>query len=163
MVPMLLAVAGSMLVARRIESRSIYTLRFHVEDPRPRPALAPQSPHLERLISRDFLTVSAAAGYGQVARLLLSSPSNRSLYVLDHEGQLLGTIDAESLKNAPLGAMPIEAAKAGDLAREVPLLDSQMSEQEVLHRLAGTSDHDRPVVDAQTGRMIGVIVNKKSG
>jgi CIC family chloride channel protein len=162
MVPMLLAVAGSMLVARRIESRSIYTLRFHFYDPRAKPAIPLQSPHLERLMSRDFLTVSAASGYGQVARLLLSSPSNCSLYVLDHEGQLLGTIDAESLKNAQLGAMPIDAAKAADLATEVPSLNSEMSEHEVLNRLAEMSDHDRPVVDAETGRMIGVIVNKKS-
>jgi H+/Cl- antiporter ClcA len=162
MVPMLLAVAGSMLVARQIESQSIYSMRFHFSDPRADQAIPPPLPHFDQLMSRDFPTISAAVGYGEVAKLLLSSPFKPPLYVLDHEGRLVGMIDAASLENAKLGAMPVDAAKAADMAMEVRPLHSQMSDQEVLARIAGITDYDLPVVDAGTGRMIGVVVNKKS-
>jgi H+/Cl- antiporter ClcA len=139
MVPMLLAVAGAMLVARKIESRSIYSIRFHLGNPRTKRGEPSQWPNFKTLVSRDFPATFASAGFGQVARLLLSSGFKPPLYVLDHEGQLIGTIDKESLENAKLGAMPIEAAKAADIATEVQPLDSQMSEQEVLDRLAQTN------------------------
>ncbi len=158
MVPMLLAVAGAMLVARQIESRSIYTMRFHREVTLETPAIPPQLPHFDRLISRDFATISAAAGFGQVAQRLLSSQVKFPLYVLDHEGCLLGMIDVKSLEPARLGAMPIEAAKAADIVSAVQPLHSQMSEHEVFDRLAEVGDCELPVVDARTGRMIGVIV-----
>lgn len=157
MVPMLLAVAGSMLVARRFERRSNYSIRFSLGDQRAKPAMPPPLPHFERLMSRDFSTISAAAGYGQVARHLLAK---RPLYILDHEGQLVGVVDAASLDPANLGAMPIEAAKAADLASPVEPLHSQMSEQEVQDRLAAAGSEELPVIDAGTGRMIGVVAKK---
>ncbi len=158
MVPMLLAVAGSPLVARQFESRSVYSLRLQL-GPVPKPHSG--AAQFDHLISRDFPAIHAAAGYAQVARQLLFSPFGPPLYVLDHEGQLVGAIDAESLQTARLGAMPIDAAKAADIATELRPLHSQMSEKEVLDRLAEVGDSELPVVDAATSRMIGVVVNKK--
>ena len=83
--------------------------------------------------------------------------------MLDHEGQLIGTIDATALETANLGAMPIEAAKAADIAMTVTPLHSQMSEQEVLDRLVATSADNLPVVDATTGRMIGIVARSLAG
>lgn len=106
MVPMLLVVTGAMLVARRIESRSIYSVRLHLDDLTAKLA-APESPrHLGHLISQDFVTMSAATEYVQVVEHLLSSRCNGPVYILDHKGKLVGAIDAESLRTATLGAMP---------------------------------------------------------
>jgi H+/Cl- antiporter ClcA len=163
MVPMLLAVAGSMLVARQMVSRSIYSMRFRSSDQRGELPHPPQLPHFTGLLSRTFLTISAAEGYGNVSHILLSSPFQSPLYVLDHEGKLVGTIDVESLDPSRLGAMPIEAAKASDIAKPGRPLHSQASEKEMLDRLAVAGNSELPVVDARTGQMIGIIVNRKSG
>jgi hypothetical protein len=163
MVPMLLAVASAMLVARLIESRSIYSMRFHFSDRPAELAISTRLPHFERRLSRDFQTISAAAGCGQVAQRLLWVQFKSPLYVLDHEGQLVGTIDEHSLESANFGAMPIEAAKAADIAGAVEPLNSQMSEQEILKRLAEVGNRDLPVIDAGSGRLIGVIVQQKLG
>jgi CBS-domain-containing membrane protein len=138
-------------------------MRFHSSDRPAEPAISTYSPHFERLMSRDFQTISAAAGCGQVAQRLLSLQFKSPLYVLDHEGQVVGTIDVHSLEPANLGAMPIEAAKAADIARTVLPIHSHMSEQEVLSRLAEVGNRDLPVIDAGSGRLIGVIVQQKLG
>jgi hypothetical protein len=62
-----------------------------------------------------------------------------------------------------LGAMPIEAAKASDIAKPGRSLHSQISEKEMLDHLAVAGNSEVPVIDAETGQMIGVIVNRKSG
>jgi hypothetical protein len=163
MVPMLLAVTGAMLVARQLESRSIYSMRIHVRDPHAMPDGTPQLPQFPGWISQDYPTVSAAAGYGQVVRHLLSLPLHSTLYVVDHDGQLVGTIDASSVEPGNLGAMPADAAKAADLAMTVQPLDSGMSDCEIADFLAATSASEFPVVDQKTGRLIGVMVRNKAG
>jgi CIC family chloride channel protein len=163
MVPMLLAVTGSMLVARQMESGSIYSMRFHTSASRAKAALPSPVPQFDHLLALDFPTISAAAGWGQVAQRLLSAQFEPPLYVLDHEGLLVGVIDRESLEPGKLGAMPIEAAKAADIALAVQPLNSQMSEREVVERLAKVDERRLPVIDAMTGRMIGVVVKKKTG
>ena len=163
MVPMLLAVSGAMLTARLLESRSIYSMHFQKDDPRQTPPTAPLPPHFDRLMSREFASISAAAGYGQVAEHFLYSQSTPTLYVLNHKGQLVGKIEMASFENARLGAMPIEAAKAADIAIISLLLYSHMNEDKVLECLAEAGGHDLPVLDAETGRMIGVISNNTSG
>ncbi len=159
MVPMLLAVTGAMLVARQLESHSIYSMRIHFFDAQANPISTPPPLNFSRPLALDFQIVSAAAGYGQVVRQLLSLPSDTNLYVVDHDGRLEGKIDASSIIRGNLGAMPAEAAKAADLAKPVQPLDSGMSDQEIAERLASANDRELPVIDKQTGRMIGVIGN----
>jgi hypothetical protein len=158
MVPMLLAVAGTMMVTRQFESRSVYSMRFHPKHRQPSALPA----HFDRLMSRQFSAISAAAGLGLVARCLLSARFKSPLYVLDHEVRLLGTIDAKSFESAQLGAMPIESAKASDIAVPALPLSSEMGEEELLKRLAQENIGELPVVDDRTGRMIGVIVIGKA-
>ncbi|HEV8060259.1 MAG TPA: chloride channel protein, partial [Gemmataceae bacterium] len=163
MVPMLLAVTGAMLVARQLEAQSIYSMRIHFFDAQAKPGSTPSLPNYSSPIAYDFQAISAAAGYGQVVRQLLSLPLNTSLYVVDHEGGLVGKIDARSIEHSNLGAMPADSAKAADLATAVQPLHSGMSDGEIADRLAATSDVELPVVDEKTGRMIGVMAKKKSG
>jgi len=157
MVPMLLAVSGAMLVARRFESDSIYSLRIRSTNPRPEPTPSDRLPSFEHLISRDFSVISAATGYGELLRGLLLSAIEYPLYVVDHEGILLGRIDAKSLNITELGPLPLEAAKAADFARPLKSLDSQMSEQDVRESFAKVGDPHLPVIDSKTGRLIGIV------
>jgi hypothetical protein len=157
MVPMLIAVAGAMLVSRRIESRSIYSIRLHLgktQTQTPKPVIKPA---FDRIISRDFASISAAAGYATVVQDLWSLHIQPPIYVLDHQRKLLGKIDMELIGSGKLGAIPIEAARAADLVAPVRPLDLQTSAQEVTERLASASDDELPVIDAATGRMIGVV------
>jgi CBS-domain-containing membrane protein len=163
MVPMLLAVAGAMLVARRIESRSIYSIRIALGDLRTKPSTQPHLSDFDHLISRDFVAIYAATGYAQVAEYLLSEQFKAPIYVLDHEGKLVGTIVAQSIKLPRLGAMPIEAAKAADIALPLEPLNTHMTEQQVLEHLKKGSDREFPVLDAATDRMVGVVVNATRG
>jgi hypothetical protein len=161
---MLIAVAGAMLVARRIEARSIYTIRLHLRQPHgeshwelSKPARIPAFDHK---ISREFASVVAATGYATVVQHFWLRLLQPPVYVLDHQGKLLGTINMELLEIGKLGAIPIEAAKAADLVMPVPMLDTEMSEREVTERVAVASNRELPVIDISSGRMIGVVVNE---
>jgi hypothetical protein len=84
MVPLMLAIAGSTLVARQLEPRSIYTARIHIGGRwalRDRPAL-PEV--FADLASQKLDLISAAAPYAIVLRQLLHSEMlARPLYVRD--------------------------------------------------------------------------------
>jgi CIC family chloride channel protein len=159
MVPMLLAVAGAMLIARRIESGSIYSIRLHLGNPPNQPATPAPLPHLEHLISGNFVTMSAATGYAHVIEHLLSSRSQAPIYILDHKGGLVGIIDPKSFSAAQLGAMPAEAARAADLVIPIDRLNSRMAEDEILDRIAKTSLGELPMIDTETGQLVSVVTN----
>jgi hypothetical protein len=163
MVPMLLAVISAMLVARRIERQSIYSIRLHLDDLLTKLPVPQHTSHLDHLISPNFVTISAATGYAQVIEHLLSLPHRARIYVLDQKGELIGTIDAESLKIVKLGAMPAEAAQAADIAMPLEPLTSIMSEQEVSDRIAKAGNRELPMIDATTGRMVGIVTNESRG
>jgi chloride channel protein, CIC family len=161
MVPMLIAVAGAMLVARRIEARSIYSIRLHLRKPKPGVPNPAQFPAFAGMISSDFATISSAEAYATVVQHLWLRRLNPPVYVLDDHGKLLGKIALESLDIGSLGAIPIEAAKAADLVTPIPTLHSQMSETEIANRLAAAAEPELPVIDSETGRMIGVVPHKR--
>ncbi len=157
MVPMLLAVSGAMFVARRIESRSIYSLRIRPKNPGSEPTPGDRLPNFAHLISRDFSAISAAMGYTELLQGLLLSKFTLPLYVVDHEGILLGQIDARSLNLASLGPLPLEAAKAADFVDSMRTLNTQMSEHDVRDCFAKVGEAHLPVVDSKNGRLFGIV------
>ncbi len=157
MVPMLLAVTGAMLVARRIETRSIYSMRIHPAETHVDIATRTLAPSLKERISTEFTTISAAMSYGQVLQLLLTLPANSTLYVLGHEGELIGKIDAETIRTNRLGSMPIVAAKASDVLAPVEPLVWPTADPDLLIRLASVKEFELPVVDAKSNRMLGIV------
>ncbi len=80
MVPLMLAIAGAMLVARSLEARSIYSGRIHTA----RDAV-PETPGM---------AVSAAARMPDVLRELARCP-DRGLDVIDQDGRSLGLLTRE--------------------------------------------------------------------
>ena len=155
LVPLMLAVAGAVVVAYRLEARSIYSARIHsgreaarVEEERP-------GTRFERFVSKDYAVVSAAANHDEVAsQLLAAAERDRPLYVVDEDGQLVGVI-----AGAPAAATASSAQRAlmtaADLAQPVASLRASMSEQDAVECLSKASA-ELPVVEEKTGRLIGV-------
>ncbi|CAN5231648.1 hypothetical protein BH10PLA2_BH10PLA2_29300 [soil metagenome] len=160
MVPMLLAVTGAMLVARRIEVRSIYSMRVHPAELNIDPSATTLASPFGDQIATDFTTISAAMSYGQVLQLLLTLPPHTTLYVLGHEGELVGKIDAEVIRTTKLGSMPIVSAKASDILVPVEPIHLTMTESDFRQRLAEATESELPVVDAKTHCLLGVVRTK---
>ena len=162
MVPMLLAVIGAVLVSRSIEPRSIYSIRLHLRSLAHELAKPRQASPLDGLISSDFLAISGATGYSELAALQLARESHSPTYILGHHGRLLGKIERSSIAAPALGALPLEAAKAADLLTPQEPLRSNMTRQQAWNLLQQSSDSEMPVVDESTGRLIGVIQRTSS-
>jgi len=162
MVPMLLAVAGAMLVMRAIESRSVYSVRLHLEQATPRPGDLPESPRLGRTISHEYQSVSAAIGYPQVAQIFLagSGHAQEPIYVIDDKGRLTGAITVEVASHANSGRTPLEALKAEDICVPLEPLTTAMTEEQIADRLCSARDCALPIIDADSGKLLGV-VNKE--
>ncbi|ACL61014.1 chloride channel protein [Methylobacterium nodulans] len=97
MVPVLVAVAGAMLVARYLEPRSLYACRIREG---------------RAAADADPTAISAAAPYAEVLRgLLAGGPVPR---VLDETGTCLGHLDAERVRAPARDDGPLVAATAGD-------------------------------------------------
>ena len=101
MVPLMLAVAGAVLVARSLESRSLYSGRIHVGR-----LLAERAPGE---------TISAAARYPELLKQAAGARSGR-LHVIDQDGTEIGTLDQAQIAAAEAGCTPTEIATARDFA-----------------------------------------------
>jgi chloride channel protein, CIC family len=156
-VPLMLAIAGAVVVARLIERRSIYSARVHSgrqAADMPRQAAPAQ---FADLVSPEFDVISIAAPYAEVLSELASCAGRaRPLYVVDQSGRLAGAIPPQqSLPLHPESPL-IEIATAGDFATPMKPLPSTASREEALRRSAN-ADMPLPIVDAATGRPIGII------
>jgi chloride channel protein, CIC family len=160
MVPLLVAVAGAVLVARRLEPRSIYSARLHLG----KRAASKEKPSISTAfddrLSRDYETVSSAEHYVNVARRLLARGHRRlPLYVIDERGVVVGELKEypDSLSDPSKLAMPLETTTAADLAESVPVLESTLSAAEVEEQLRESGRDSLPVVEADSRRLIGVV------
>ncbi|HUN74954.1 MAG TPA: chloride channel protein [Steroidobacteraceae bacterium] len=103
MAPTMLAVAGSIFVARLLESRSVYSGRIH-EGKR---AAARTHEYIPR--------ISSAARYFELMQVLLRmGPEPCRLKVVDERGDLLGEIPPESIRAPHPDRRPLEIATARD-------------------------------------------------
>ncbi len=106
LVPVILATAGAIVVARRLESRSIYSARIHAG----RAVALPDT--------AQAVTVSAAARLPELQAALLRTPAeNPAVRVVDREGRLLGEVVRNAVLAPAARAMPLETATAADFAQ----------------------------------------------
>ena len=117
MVPLMLAITGATIVARRLDSRSVYSARTSTS-----------SQATERLLGSAVL--SGAASYSAALERFARAPHLR-LFVIDEASRYLGTITCSTLFERPLSPMPIETTTASDLAQPSPSLTAEMSAAEV--------------------------------
>jgi H+/Cl- antiporter ClcA len=158
MVPLMLAVGGAVLVARLVEPRSIYSARIHSGRARARERTPPRTTGFDDLVSDRYGVVSAAAPLvellGEMAQL--GGDGARPVFVVDETGRLAGAISPEQLSRRAESPLLLETATAGDLAKPVTPVPSTADRAAILARLEGGNDAALPVVDAATGRPVGL-------
>jgi chloride channel protein, CIC family len=152
-IPMLLAIAGAIMVARRLEPKSVYSARVHWG--RSAAIAVERGTRFDRLISADCLIVSSAARYAEVLKKLLEA-AGRPLYVVAERGELIGMVPP-SLAHAPTPSPASAAvATAADFVQPVEPLETSMNEADVTARLREMGGAELPVIDRETGRLVGV-------
>lgn len=131
--PLALAIVGAMSVARRLESRSIYSGRIHAGRGASNAKPDFRGTAFDHLLSTAYPVISTAAGYTEMLRVLLSN-EYRQMYVVDEDGKLVGQIgrDNDVLKPAPL---EIPIGTAGDFAKPVSSLPQTASAHEAQRRV----------------------------
>jgi hypothetical protein len=134
MVPMLLAVTSAVFVVRRLERRSVYSVRLHLDQAGIPVDSTRQDPAPSHASCQGYDVVFAATGFAEIAELLFSRPaeSQRPLYVVDDKGRFVGSLTvmtASALQNMPI---PLEATKAADFCDEIEPLTSAMTRTEVM-------------------------------
>lgn len=156
MVPMLLAVAGAMGIARYFNMESIYSVRIYSKKPIPT-AIPLEQIAFGSLISTDAQVLSASVGYPRILQMLTSSGAELPIQVTDHQGIYVGTISSDSLRIARHGPLPLECIKAADIVVQATMLNSQMSLADVIATLLNSNERHLPVIETTTQRLIGVV------
>jgi len=110
MVPMLIAIAGGVTVAHRIDVRSTYTSRValpgSVRDCVVRAGLAAPDD--------EIAAVSGATRYADLLRLCLAREKAETIFVVDDGGEVVGTIARGDVVAPSERFMPLEIAAAAD-------------------------------------------------
>lgn len=154
MVPILFAVAGAAVVARRIDPRSIYSGRVYTG----RNAAASEPPATTTafpdLLFPETRTISLAATYPDVLERMVGYA--RPLYVIDEAAKLAGRIDLPHVSAAPALTQVLSIGAAGDLMTQIEPLDPALTRAEALARLQREPSGELPLVDPTTGQLLGV-------
>ncbi len=160
-VPLMLAVAEASLVARMLESRSIYSGR-----------IAPNTLSMDRMIQRtialstafddlvthDYRVISASASLPVVFQQLITL-CVETLYVLDERGALVGSLERAVLVDAlsQTARFPLPALTAGDVASTVPFIDTAMTRMEVTEKVKTSGRASLPLVEQGSHRFVGIV------
>jgi CBS-domain-containing membrane protein len=159
LVPILFAVAGAAVTARRLDPRSVYSGRVHTgRKAAEAEPLAIDLPY-RRLMTLEVKTISIAANYTEVLeRFVAEAGHSKPLYVIDEKARLSGRIEACSAACPPALTRILSAAAAGDLMDQVKPLSSALTQSEAIARLKDEPSGELPVIDANSGRLLGVAI-----
>jgi H+/Cl- antiporter ClcA len=152
--PIMLAVAESTVVARWFGSRSMYSARIAAQTLACTPS-APIETAFDELVTHDYMSISAATPLGTA----LLAHRVGVLYVVDEHDRLVGAIDAEAVNDAPPAPfdLPLATMTAGDVAAIVPFVVTNMSRDNVIAQLNAAGRPVLPLVDARTGALVGMV------
>jgi H+/Cl- antiporter ClcA len=157
MVPILFAVAGAATVARRLDSRSVYSGRVHTGKEAAVAEVLPVDLRYRDLLLPEVRTISLAASYPEVLeRFVAEAGVPRPLYVIDERGRLSGRIEVRNVACPPALTQVLSAAAACDLMERIEPLSPALSRPEALARLIAEPSGELPVVDTDFGRLLGV-------
>lgn len=157
MVPLMLAVAGAVVTVRLIEPRSIYSSRIHSGQVAARAPHGVSKTRLGAMVSADYAVISAAAVYTEVLhRMLDADQRNMPLYVVDETGKLVGAITLSRARTPRLPAALLAITTAADLARPIAPLTATTEKTEAETRLKTAEGGALPVIDPDTGRLVGI-------
>jgi CIC family chloride channel protein len=153
-VPILFAVAGASVTARRIDARSVYSGRVHTG----RNAAGSEPPAISTgfpgLLLPEARTISVAATYQEVLERMLGQA--RPLYVIDEAARLAARIEPRHASAAHPLTQIMGVGAAGDLMEHIDPLDPALDRAEALARLEKEPCGELPVIDPATGQLLGV-------
>ncbi len=161
LVPVLFAVAGASVIARRLDPRSVYSGRLHTGRMAAEAEPSAFCPHYHHLLAPEAETISVAANYPEVLERFVAEAGQekgpKPVYVIDEKARLTGRIDAWDAGHP--GALPpvLSTAAAGDLMERIEPLKADASEAEALARLRDEPAGELPVVDPD-GKLVGIAV-----
>lgn len=162
MVPILIAVTGATVTARRLDPRSVYSGRVHTGREAAESTPPPATFAYRELLLPHAETISVAATYPDVLeRFAGSREPPKPIYVIDEEARLSGRLLAAQVMNPPPLTRVLSVAAAGDLMTAIEPLNPDLSKAEALARLAAEPAGQLPVVDAE-GRLLGVAATPES-
>lgn len=156
MVPLLLACVLASIVSRRMESRSIYSVRVRQSE------MEAVEEHVAKAAgsgaSAAYGVLPASALYGRVLRRLLQlADGAKPLYVVDDRGRLVGRILPETARDSGLSGIPLDIATASDLATPTPSVSSAAPKEEAERLASAAPDPYVAIVDARSGRFAGAL------
>ena len=156
--PILFAVAGAAVTARRLDPRSIYSGRIHTGKRAAATKPLGFSPAFDYRVGQGFEVISAAASYPEVLeRFARAGGQLNCLYVLDDQARLAGRIPVQALANPNPLTPVLSTAAACDLMVRTEPLDARLPEAEALVRLNREPSGELPVVDPDSGELLGVV------
>lgn len=157
LVPILFAVTGAAVTARRLDPRSVYSGRVHTGR-----QAAETEPPAANVQYRDLLTpqvrtISVAANYPEVLeRLVAEGNDPKPLYVVDENARLSGRIDARHAASPPALTRVLSTAAAGDLMERIRPLTPNLTRAEAMAMLDNEPCGELPVVETNSERLLGV-------
>jgi H+/Cl- antiporter ClcA len=156
-VPLMLAVAEASLVARMLESRSIYSGRIEL-DARTTHRSGVVSTAFDDLVTQEYCVVSAAAPFPTVLQQLLGLRYGL-LYVLDEHGALVGALEAKTFAEVSSrpASFPLAAITAGDLASTGSVVDTTMTRTRAIEEFIASGESRLPLVEPGSQRLVGVV------
>lgn len=158
LVPMLIAVGGASVTMRLFDRRSVYTGQIRIESPDRHDPTAPPPWSSAGLVIAAGSSLPIWAGYRDVLeQLLADEASQHPVYVADESGRLVGRITPDRVKAVqPLTRMLVTGAAADLMTNVEPVLQSHDPDA-VKTQVLNDLWHEAPVVDAQTGALLGVV------
>lgn len=150
MVPIILATASAVLIARKLEARSIYSARIHLG----RSAAGRAAGEKE---AKDFIALSSSARAIETLRATLDGAfDHKPIYVVDEKGGLVGELLPHEVRRWEARALPLETATAADLATAVmPILTSD-DEEIITEKFKVAGKAVLPVINTCKRELVGV-------
>lgn len=149
MVPAMLATAGAVLVARLLESRSIYSGRIHVGRSAAGRAVGVKE-------ARDFTALSVAARYTELLQALVHSVAKpRPVYVVDEEGKLQGEVLPSRVQKPSRESFLLETTTAADFATRVHAILPDDDDKTIAAKFAAAERDALPVIEPKTRELLG--------
>lgn len=152
-------------VSRAVEPLSLYTgvlRRRNIAIPEiPKPDWLGSRSTAPAPVRSEVAVVAPGARFTEVMGRLLALPPGSDLYVTDGEGRFLGAIVLDSLKGALPDSSFLADLVAVDLVDGLVVpLHAGTTLGEAAARLVDAPIESLPVVDPQTGRLVGVIAKR---
>jgi CIC family chloride channel protein len=163
--PLMIATIISTLLATKLNKESIYTIKLvrrGVDLFRGRELNVLRSLKVADHCDPKPRVIAPGLGFRQILELVVNSP-NTSFYLVNNEGRYIGVISLQEVRQAILDQDELsDLLVALDLATTaVPTVTVDTDLDQVMKLFGHTDQHELPVVDPASGRLLGAISQRR--